>query len=364
MNSSMETQVEELLRQSRAAPRGPTAIALAEEAVRLADSARDPQLGMLARGALIDAAGHGGRSDKMLVAFAWVLAQCDAGERKEPLFHESTWLWRYKWVGEHVAEFPHITRGQISALFDDMELRYARNGNSAKPVHKLRCNACIRMGRLEEARHWLRLWQDTPKDWKNDCAACEADALGQFQLALGDFAGAMQTFAPIVEHGRLRCAEVPHLTYSRTLLPLARDGQAERASQYHEQGYRRIRSNPDFIEPVGRHLEFIGLYGETAEGLRLIERHLVWLTHSGSPLEHLAFYVGMRRVLVAARARARGETRRLRLPRTHPLWRQDGEYRWDELIHWADVELDKLAGAFDARNGNDYCARRVKEARA
>ncbi len=360
MNISIEAQVGELMRQSRMAPNGPAAVALAEEAVRLADSARDLDVGMMARTHLINAAAYGGQNDKLLVAFTWVLAQCD----KHPdRFDESDYFWQFKWFGENLPEYPEISRERMFALFDDMETRYKRNGYSIRPVHKVRCNACKLMGDIEGARMWFEKWQNTPRDWNNDCAACETNALGFFQLAFEDFEAARKTCRPILETRRLRCAEVPHVTYARFAAPYLRHGLEEEAVRYHKTGYRMIRDNPDYIRSVGEHLEFVAEHGDIEEGLRMLERHAVWLTHSGSPLEQFSFYVGARKLLGSAQKRARGTSRKLRFHREVPFYRRDGEYHWKDLIAWSDESLDRLANAFDKRNGNDHFSRRAGEAR-
>jgi hypothetical protein len=361
MDLPIEMQVEELITQSRRAPRGPTAIALAEEAVRLADTSRDVALGVLARERLIDAAAYGGQSLKLIVAFTWILAQCDKDPER---FHEAEYFWKFKWFAEHLAEFPEIPKDRLFALFDDMAARYERHGYSLRPVHKVRCNACVEMGDIEGARHWFMKWQQTEMDWNNDCAACEADSKGRFQLALGDYKGAMQTFRPIVDTRRMRCAEVPHVTFAQVSLPTLRDGAEEKAVGYQEAGYRMVRNNPDFIRQVGMHIEFAAEHGDVDEGLKMFERHAVWYTHSGSPLEHFTFLLGVRKLIAKAKQRSRQETRKLRFPRALPFWQQDGNYRWDDLLTWADTELDRLAAAFDARNGNDHYTRQVDEARA
>jgi hypothetical protein len=355
-----EEQVQELIYQSMSAPKGPTAISFAEEAVRIADTLRDVHLGMEAREQLIDAAGNGGRSDKMLVAFTWCLARCD---RAPDEFEEEDFFWSFKWVGEHLAEFPHISRTQVFALFDDMERRYKRHDYSIKPVHKLRCNACVEMGDMEQARKWFAKWQKERGDWNNDCAACEANSKGEFQLALGDFAAARRTYKPIIETLKLKCAEVPHLSHGRMLLPLHEHDLQEEAERSHKLGYKLVRNNPDFLVPVGQHIAYAAARGDVKDGLKMLEKHAGWLTHSGSPLDHFEFFVGIRAVLAAGKSAASTDQVKLRLPKELPVYRPDGEYPWDDLLAWADSRLNELATAFDKRNGNDYYSSRVREAR-
>src|SRR4051812_42838167 len=73
--------------------RGPAQVAVAEEAVRLADAHNDPVAGFVARKRLIEASTQGGRPDVLLVAFSWCLARCDADPQR---FKEGDLLWNFK----------------------------------------------------------------------------------------------------------------------------------------------------------------------------------------------------------------------------------------------------------------------------
>ena len=70
-------QANELLEQAWLLGHCPEQVALAEEAVRLADAHGDVELGFQARELLIEAGAFAGFPEKALVAFTWNLAQCD-----------------------------------------------------------------------------------------------------------------------------------------------------------------------------------------------------------------------------------------------------------------------------------------------
>ena len=70
------TQIEELMSQAWQA-QGEAKLALLEEAQRLADSSGDVEAGLEIRNEIIDAATWCGYYERSLVAFNWMLAQCD-----------------------------------------------------------------------------------------------------------------------------------------------------------------------------------------------------------------------------------------------------------------------------------------------
>ena len=73
-----------------------------------------------------------------------------------------------------------------------------------------------------------------------------------YLTTLGREGEALAAAAPILE-GRHKCAQVPHRTYARVLLPLLRLGRPAEAMSCHRKGYRLIARNPDFVGQVGKH---------------------------------------------------------------------------------------------------------------
>lgn len=353
--------VEELLWQAEDAPYGPTKVAMVEEAVRLADTLNNEELGMQARTALVEAAIFSGQGKKALVAFTWCLAQ---HEKNPDRYDDFDLLWQYKWIANQLADFAEISRAQIENVFADMEQQYQKRGVGLKPVFKIRCNAAMTMGEPEKARHWLQKWLNEPNTWASDCRACEVDSEAALHLELGDFSRAQKLARPIVETRKLSCSEIPHLTFARMAAPCLAHGLAENAAEYHARGYSLVRNNPEFVEPVGQHMSYLAAAGKPAEGLKLIERHLPWLAISGSTVRHYRFFCGTRAVLASAIAKGLKDSRKLRLPKSLPIYRESGEYSLSALLKWADAELDGLTKQLDTRNGNNFYAAQVAALRA
>src|SRR5262249_45847056 len=165
------------------------------------------------------------------------VAQCD---RDADTFDITEVLWEYKWVVSSLRCFPQIERKKIEDAFDDMTRRYEAVGMGLRPIHKLRCRFAMHRGDREGAQQFQRLWRSAPAGWGSDCPACEQDDQVDYLIFMGKDERALEQARPIV-HGSMKCAEVPHVTYAKLLLPLLRLGRLEDAAEYHRRGYRLIR---------------------------------------------------------------------------------------------------------------------------
>ena len=125
-------RVERLLTQAGTLPHGPTRVELCEEAVRIADLHKDPELAYRSRQELIDAACFGGRPDLLIVAYSWCLATFDRGDEVGVSAYHV--LWRMKWVVCALPKFPEIELAAIHGMLDDMERRFRDYAGSIQPV--------------------------------------------------------------------------------------------------------------------------------------------------------------------------------------------------------------------------------------
>ena len=358
MNEDHVARVEELLDDASCLEEGPAKVLVLEEAVRVADTHGDAELGFEVRQDYIQAATFGGYPEKALVAFTWCLAHCD---RAGGLL-DHTMLWKYKWIGNALAELPHVPLAQINAVFDDMTARYDRAGISLRAVHKLRCGLAMGMGDHAAARLHHRAWQQTPADSVSDCAACERNHRIKYLFFQGKHEEGMKSAAPILE-GRLRCAEIPHATLARVLLPLLRLGRVEEAMAYHREGLRLVTRNPSFVCEVAMHMTFLALTDNLAHAVRLLERHLAWALEKEHHARRFDFFLAARFTL--DRLEASGKSRvRLRLPQGFALYRDNGKYNVAELAAWFEADLQALAARFDARNSTDWFKQRIADHQA
>src|SRR4051812_30570003 len=199
---------------------GEERVGLLREAVRLADMSNDLQRGMELRDDLLNAASDAGFFEEELLAFNWMLAQMDRDRAKWGGL-ENHLLWCYKWILEHLPEFPQVSSDQLAKTFQDMERRFRNAGHGPKAVHKLKALAAVRLGDLAGAAHFEQLWTSARPDHLADCAACEVGTHVEYLVSVGRevdaIAGAGKLFG-----GKMRCKEVPNTTFSRLLVPMLR----------------------------------------------------------------------------------------------------------------------------------------------
>lgn len=350
-------EIEDLLGRAESMGHGPAQFALADEAVRLADSHQDIEAGYFARQEYIKAALFSGQPEKMLVAFSWCLGQFD---RDPERFDAHRLLWQYKWVANALPDFPQIERRQIDEMFDDMAKRFRTFGASEHAVWHKRRGVALKMGEPDAMRRAHVKLAGLKRDDLSDCHACEMDEVIDYQVFLGDDRAALDAARPILQ-GRYSCSEVPQVTYAKVLLPLLRLRRGPDAMQHHVRGYRMIAKNPaEFIVQIADHIGFLALTGNYPRGLRLLEKHLNLALETACPAYAFEMYLSLT-LLMDRLAAAKMITIRTRMPESFPARNESGEYEVKALYEWFADQASDLAAKFDARNGNEYHRQRVKE---
>ncbi len=349
-------QVDRLQREANALPRGPTQVALLEEAVQHADLLQDVDLGWNVRHDLMTAAVFAGRPDIVLVAFAWCLAQYD---RALGRFDQHRLLWKYKWVLDDVRHFPEIDRARLEQLFADLERRYRAAGASLHAVCKLRRDLAVASGERTAAEAADAELRRQRRDSYSDCAACVASDDITYSALLERWDEAVQAAQPLVA-GRLTCGEEPHRALSRVLEPLLHLGRVDEARELQKRGYRLIGHVNHFVVETALHLRCAVLLGDLAEAKRLVERHLAGTLDSVMLDERFAWLIAAR--LWTDRLLGLGtDTIKVRLPAALPAADAEGQSDVKQLGAWLTEQAQAIARRFDARNGNDYYQRQIDQ---
>jgi hypothetical protein len=350
--SDYRDDIVELLERAEEMAEGPGQIALCEEAVRLADTHGDEVAGFHARKQLVHAATFGGRADLSLVAFSWCLARAD---QDPETFDETELLWQYKWVVQHVGQFPHITRAQIEGLLDDMTARFRRHGSTLHAVHMIRRDLAVEMCDAAAAEAAHKQFKSVDRDSLSDCPACVNDGTIEYLLFLDRDVDALAAARPALE-GRMACGEVPHRTYAYVVLPQLRLGKLERAARSYKAGYRLIRANPKFVRHKAYHLAFLALTGNLARAATLFERHFAEAIRSPSVSWKFEFYAAAKLFLEQL---TRGKV--IPLVRVPEELQVNGEplRPATQVVAWLDGQTQEIAVAFDRRNGNDGFTQKI-----
>ncbi|HEX8709198.1 MAG TPA: hypothetical protein VF723_13205 [Pyrinomonadaceae bacterium] len=351
-----EDQVYELIRRALGLEEGDEQIAVLEEAVRLADLAGDIKLRYFAREQFIRAAVFGGATDKALVAFSWCLSQFDADPEK---FSQWAILWKYKWIVGLACNLPQISKAKIYEMLDDLAERSRRAGYGLRAVYNQRYSIEKFWDNREEAVKYFRKMEEMPEDALSNCSACELDDYVGFAIYEGDDERAVELAGPILD-GHERCASVPHRTYANLLLPLVRLDRLPEAMLYHQRGYALIANNKAFLDRISNHLIFLVLTENFRRAIALFEKHYPWSEQNSDLLYRFRFYRAA--WLLFQLLSERGENAlELRLPRTFPLYAEEGRYDAARLAEWFRQGASVLAARFDARNENDFFARTLAE---
>jgi hypothetical protein len=353
-----QERLAKLMQEARQLEPTPAQVQILEEAVRLADTLGDIEQAYEVRMELVHSTTFAGYKEKSLVAFTWCLAQFD----KEPdNFDAFDLLWKFKWIVDQLPSFPQISRQQIQKTQDEMEARYLRADFSLRPVHYMRWSNHMHMGDLPLAQEFVTKWQRAPRDEMADCHACELNKHVELLIHLRRDEEAVEMAAPLFA-GRLSCANVPDETYGLIVRPLLRLQRLDEAMSFYEKGYRRLRKNRSFLNAIAEQLLALVHARELGKAVGFLERHLAWALETNDLWNRLLFYSAAS-TLASALAERPGKSRKLRLPTTFPLHREDGTYVSRDLADWFDRETRALADRFNQRNGNDYVTQLVAESR-
>lgn len=349
--------IEDLLDRAREMKHGAAQVATVEEAVQLADLCGDEPLAFRARKRLIECTIFSGFPEKTLVAFAWCLGRCDADPER---FREKEWLlfgadllWSYKWVIENAPNFPQISRPQLEQTAVDMARRYAKYGLSARPVHLQRTRLAMGVDDApEDAAREFEAFAAAPRDEYADCEACERNFEVEYLLYSGQHDQAFVRAQPLISKA-LGCGEVPHITMAILLRPLVGAGDLEQAAQCRRLGYRMCSGQHNFLREIALHMDYESAMGGR-QALNMFERHLPLALETLDAARRFWFFWAARNTLRRLAEKGR-EHVAIQLP---PAVADEvgcddgGKPLTSALQAWCEDRVDRLAAAFDERNGN------------
>ena len=354
--SQTRTDVYEIAGKAMTLPYGPTRLAMLEEAVRIADSLQDIDLGYQMRYNLQQSAEFSARGDVALVSFAWRLAQYD---RYPGRFDTHDIMWTYKWTIATCTRLPQVPRDRVMALLDDFEARCRAMGHSMYAANLLRREFLVLSGEREAARSAHAEFRKSRRDSLSDCIACVANGNCQYYLSQNQWRRAIQAAGPVL-NGRLRCAEEPHSVLAHVLLPEVKLGQLEEAWEHHREGYRLVRKGRQFVDMQGYHLRFLVLVGDLDAARALLERHIQDALETIMPLDRFQFLLAA--ALWAERMLREGKTTAMvRMPEAAPPADARGLRDIAAGRDWFLSGAREVADQFDRRNGTDAFARRIDE---
>jgi tetratricopeptide (TPR) repeat protein len=261
-----------------------------------------------------------------------------------------TWKihWQLKWMTLGLVRNPAVPLETIYRWLDELDSRYRQRGYSLRPVHALRGQLAHNRGDDATASAEMEASIAAPRDRMADCEACERNDWGTWRAALGDDAGALKYWTPLLD-GTRRCQEEPHRVLAKALLPLLRTGRTDDARGAYLRGYPLVRQHISLRACVGEHIEFCALTGNEARGLEILAEHTAWLTDADvDTVQRLSFAAGacvlLRRLTVLGHGA---------LPA--------GTGSVDSTLPDLEREIRELCGRYDARNGNTAVSDRMAQ---
>lgn len=360
------SEVRPLLRRVEQMPHGSAKVEAARELWNLASQHEDAALRFEALCETLEAAVFGGASDYFLT----LIPQLVRLKREHPeAIDRFVYVWRLKWLATDITDYPEVPLERIRQAENEYERELRDAGGGERTAIYVRWKNAVHMGRFLGTDEQREQFLSMRRDHHADCLACEANTLVRDGLFQSDFEEAEKRAAGILS-GRVRCAEIPHLTLSHLVLPAELAGQSEKATAHHQKGYRLVRSNVKFVGEAGLHMAYLSACGEVERASRLLKTHVGWLEQNRTPIAHYHFLLG---ATAACQALTGKRKRGLKLPLPSKwlvAW-GDKALGPDELAQRFEYEGRALAQAFDRRNENswhtdnfDQTLARIRERRA
>ncbi|WP_212748821.1 hypothetical protein [Nocardia cyriacigeorgica] len=256
--------------------------------------------------------------------------------------------WQLKWMTWDLIGNPAVPLPTVHRWLDEMDNRYRQRGYSARPVLSLRADLASAIGDHDSAIALRDAALAKPRDQMADCDACERNGWGVISAAAGDDEAALEQWRPVID-GERSCAEEPHRTLAKALVPMLLTGRTAAARSAHLTGYPLVRHNIELRASVGEHIEFCALTGNEARGLEILAEHSGWITEQAADIgSRLSFITGVSVLLRRLAALDMAEL---------PV----GGGTVSSVLALLEAEIEEVVCRYDSRNGSDEYRKRVTE---
>ena len=299
--------------------------------------------------ALMKAYSLGRESYKAFVVLARTLRLWDADPGLFGEVEQNRLFWQFKWVTDDLADYPQISNAQATALLDDMERRFALQGNGNRSVLEARFVWEWQSG-IVDAEQSRLVWAATPEDDYSNCGACVIGEQTEYLLEQGRYQEALD----IGSKQTGTCGMEPAKTYHAMALAAFNVGEPREAVKLHHKAMSSERAvNTRRAASRGQSFELLARGGQLERALRQLrsgDRDL--LVAPETPLQQLRYLLRLIAGLSANRDDADLRTGVVIAGAAAPG--QDATL--GELLNWATASARELAGAFDARSGTAHYA--------
>jgi len=332
-------------------------ISLFEKTVNLADLLKDKKLQVEARMNYLKAANYGSYPEKSMTAFSYLLKIYDEDSESLDWSNRFRILWRYKWVIDDLPDFPNIPKSKIESAMKDMHDRYQAADYGMQPVFNSFQKLYYDMGDFELAEEYYNKAEEAGRSFMSDCEACVLRTDVNFLIAKGEYEKAIEMSQPILK-GDLTCDTVPNKFYHYLFIPYLLTGQKEKAIEY----YKKIetKNTADYSGINGQIIVLKSLLGDLTPAIEIFENNLIFAVESLSKKRPFNFYLASR--LLFEKLTGEGHSMvKMKLSPTIPFYNSKNEYDPKEVLGWLESEIQVIEQQFNARNGNDYFTKIVRE---
>jgi hypothetical protein len=350
-------RVRRLLAESDGLPLSSAKLAILQEAVRLADTHQDIDLGIQTRRPLMVVARNLLRGDILTTAFVWCLAHYD---REPQRFSGRDLFWEYRMVIGQLANLVDVPRTKLQELLDDFGRRLQAEGRSLGPVYDTQRSIAADLGDRAMAIAANEAIRRLDRTRDGFLVGDRFDDI-ETELFLGDEERALQLAEPLLKASRLFGRVGSETAYAGLLLPLLKRKRIAEAVRLERYCARACHPERCYYWCYGNLLKWLTLTNQLGRAVPLYEACQRAINPYTDPLTRLHFALDAL-VLFDRLYREGRRTVAGRLPELVPVPPDDdGHYAVEELRTWLHQEARELAERFDARNGNDYFRQQIQE---
>jgi hypothetical protein len=349
-------RVRRLMAEAAGLPLSTFKLALLQEAVQLADTHNDIDLGIEARRPLMIVARSLLRGDILTVAFTWCLAHYD---REPKRFQGRDLFWEHQMVIGQLANLADVTRATLEALLDDLGRRLQAAGRSLYSRFVAQRTLAPDLGDRPLARAASRVIRERfAEDAARDPLHERYEEL-MTELFLGNEERTLE-LAPFLLSARSFYRPMADEVRHRLLLPLLKRGRVAEAAQLEREARRSYYPEQCYYWSYGERLKWMALTCAAGQAVRCYEECQRAIHSWTDPLTRLHFTLDAL-VLFDRLKRTGPDTLSMRLSDLVPVAHDHGRYSVDHLRDWLLREATALAEQFDRRNGTSYFREQLVE---
>lgn len=328
-------------------------INLLKQAIQIADANNDLDWGFDLRLDLISLEKDTSHCTESFPAFTWILSTYDANPE---LFKADEFLWEYKWMAASARRNVHISRQQIESIMDDLKIRMEQNGFTLRGYYSVIIYWNLFIGDVTQAKRFIELRDNTPRDRMSHCPACELDTSVEIELIEGLFDKAITTANDLITK-KLTCGVMPLTTFCNLTYYLSKAGDARAAEFF-------AKAEEELADCVENDSSLIAHVSDLIFFLNRNNKDRAWeyfqqYAHWEVGAEDFLSFDFSKNILPLFKD---GGTKKLAMSNKLPYFSTDGNYNIAELYDYYYSKAKNLAQLFDARNGTDRFTKALTEA--